>query len=229
MPRHRIIRFPDPEEADPEGSGLLGVGGWLDVQTLEAAYRVGVFPWPSEEGLLAWWSPEPRAIIEFSEFHIARRLARTYRQGRFELTINRDFSSVIHACAEAPYRPEGTWITSDMLTAYEAFHRTGFAHSVEAWQDGRLAGGLYGVGMGGLFAAESMFFRVPDAAKVALVYLVERLQACGFTLLDVQQLNPNTARFGAREIPRREFLDRLRAALPLDVQLSPLANPIHAD
>ncbi len=214
------LRFPHPDEADPEGSGLLGVGGWLDVDTLLAAYRQGVFPWPSSDGLLAWWSPEPRAIIEFDEFHVARRLARTYRQGRFQLSIDRDFPAVIRGCSTAPYRPEGTWITPEMLATYEAFHRAGYAHSVEAWHEGELAGGLYGVGLGGMFAAESMFFQVPDAAKVALVYLVERLQACGFTLFDVQQLNPNTARFGAKEIPRSEFLARVRAAIPLDVRLT---------
>jgi len=211
--KHQSIRFPDPEVADPEGEGLIGVGGWIDVQTLEAAYRAGIFPWPSQDGLLAWWSPEPRAIIELEEFHISRRLARTYRQGRFELSIDRDFDGVIEGCAQAPYRTEGTWITSEMLAGYQAFHRAGCAHSVEAWRDGRLAGGLYGVAIGGMFAAESMFFRVPDAAKVALVYLVERLRACGFTLFDVQQHNPNTARFGAREIPRKQYLQRLGEAL----------------
>lgn len=198
---------------------MLGIGGWLDVDTLLAAYRQGVFPWPSGDGLLAWWSPDPRAIIEFDDFHVSRRLARTYRQQRFELTIDRDFAGVIHGCSTAPYRPEGTWITSDMVTAYEAFHRAGYAHSIESWSDGELVGGLYGVALGGMFAAESMFFRVSDAAKVALVYLVERLQACGFTLFDVQQLNPNTARFGATEIPRREFLARVKSAIRLPVQL----------
>ncbi len=214
------IRFPDPEIADPEGEGLLGVGGWIDLDTLEAAYRAGIFPWPSQEGLLAWWSPDPRAIIELDEFHVARRLARTYRQGRFELSIDRDFNAVIEGCAMAPYRTEGTWITPEMLAGYQAFHQAGFAHSVEAWQDGKLAGGVYGVAIGGMFAAESMFFRAPDAAKVALVYLVERMRACGFTLFDVQQHNSNTARFGAKEIPRKQFLRRVREAVQLKVRLS---------
>ena len=198
---------------------MLGIGGWLDVDTLLAAYRQGVFPWPSSDGLLAWWSPEPRAIIEFDDFHVSRRLAKTYRQGRFELSIDRAFPEVIEGCAGAPYRGEGTWITPDMLAAYQEFHRAGYAHSIEAWRDGELAGGVYGVGLGGMFAAESMFFRVPDAAKVALVYLVERLQACGYTLFDVQQLNPNTERFGAKEISRREFLRRVKSAIELPVRL----------
>lgn len=220
MARKRsAIQFPDPEIADPEGSGLLGVGGWLDVDTLQAAYRAGVFPWPSQEGTLAWWSPDPRAVIELDEFHVSRRLAQRCRQRPFELTIDRDFSAVIEGCATAPYRVEGTWITTEMLAAYKSFHAAGFAHSVEAWQDGKLAGGLYGVSIGGMFAAESMFYRVPDAAKIALVYLVDRLRACGFTLFDVQQQNPNTARFGAHEIPRQQFLQRVREAIRLPVRL----------
>src|SRR5690606_27904830 len=127
MPSQRqTIRFPDPEQADPDGTGLLGIGGWLDASTLEAAYRAGVFPWPSSDGLLGWWSPEPRAVIEWDAFHVSRRLARTCRQGRFELTIDAAFGDVIRGCAEAPYRPEGTWITPEMIVAYDEFHQAGY-------------------------------------------------------------------------------------------------------
>ena len=203
--------FPSAETA--AAAGLIGVGGELTSEWILDAYRHGIFPWPFADGELAWWSPDPRAIIDLDRLHVPRRLARTCRGGRFDITCNRDFEGVIDGCATAGDRKHGTWITSAMRRAYVGLHREGHAHSVEAWSQGELAGGMYGLSLGGLFAAESMFYRVSDASKVALVYLVDHLRSRGYTLLDIQQLTPHTSRFGAVEIPRREYLRRLAAAL----------------
>ncbi len=212
MPRRLRFR---PEAADPHG--LVAVGGDLRPETLLDAYRHGVFPWYSDGLPVCWWSPDPRAILPLDGLHVSRRLARTVRSGRFAVTANRDFAGVIRGCA---VRDEGTWITQDMIAAYERLHELGHAHSVEAWQDGELAGGVYGVAIGGLFAAESMFHRSTDASKVALVALFARLRERGFTLLDTQMVTPHTARFGAIEIPRSEYLGRLHEALKRDVSFT---------
>lgn len=207
--------FPPAEAAAP--TGLVGVGGELTSEWILDAYRHGIFPWPFTDGELAWWSPDPRAIIELDRMHVPRRLARTCRSGRFEITCDRDFEGVIEGCATAGDRKHETWITPAMHRAYLRLHREGHAHSVEAWRQGELAGGTYGLAVGGLFAAESMFYRVSDASKVALLYLVDHLRARGYALLDIQQLTPHTSRFGAVEVPRREYLRRLGAALDLPV------------
>jgi leucyl/phenylalanyl-tRNA--protein transferase len=192
-------------------AGLVAVGGDLRPERLLRAYRRGVFPWYNDGDPVCWWSPDPRAIFELDGLHVSRRLRRTLRSPRFELSANRDFAGVIRGCADRP--GEGTWITADMIAAYETLHRLGHAHSVEAWRDGQLAGGIYGVVVGGLFAGESMFTRVRDASKVALAYLVDRLRQRGFTLFDIQFLTEHTARLGAVEIPRVEYVRRLRLAL----------------
>lgn len=214
-PAHDWLKRPrpwsPPEYASPEG--VVGVGGDLRVATLLRAYSGGVFPWFNEGDPVIWWSPDPRAILPLDAFHVPRRLAATVRQNRFRVTVNTRFAEVIRGCAET--RVEGTWLTAEMIAAYTALHRAGHAHSVEAWDGDELAGGVYGVAVGGLFAAESMFYRVPDASKVALVKLVERLNERGFRLLDVQIINDNSRRFGAVEIPRAEYLARLRAATAL--------------
>jgi leucyl/phenylalanyl-tRNA--protein transferase len=191
-------------------TGLVAVGGDLRPQRLLQAYRAGIFPWYDEGMPICWWSPDPRAIFELDGLRFSRRLTRTCRSGRFELSINHDFGGVIRGCAD---RKEGTWITSGMMRAYETLHRLGYAHSVEAWQDGQLAGGLYGVALGGLFAGESMFTRRRDASKVALAYVVERLRQRGFQLFDIQLRTEHTARLGAVEIPRHDYLERLKKAL----------------
>jgi len=205
--------FPPAEELDSEG--LVGFGGRLTPEWLLDAYQHGIFPWPTGDPdvPIPWWSPDPRAIIELDRFHVPRRLARTIRSGRFELSYDRDFAGVIRGCATAADRTGGTWLTPEMIEAYVRLFKLGHAHSVEVWQDGRLVGGTYGVAIAGLFAAESKFYRVRDASKVALVHLVEQLRARGYALLDIQQLTPHTARFGAIEIPRREYLTRLAKAL----------------
>jgi len=195
--------------------GLIAIGGDLRPERLLQAYRNGVFPWYDENEPICWWSPNPRAIFELNGLHVSRRLRRVLRSRRFTVTVNRDFAGVIRGCAEG--RAEGTWITPEMIRAYEQLHFLGHAHSIETWLDNELAGGLYGVALGGFFAGESMFARRPDASKVALVHLVERLRQQGFQLFDIQFLTEHTARLGAVEIPRSEYLARLRGALALCV------------
>jgi leucyl/phenylalanyl-tRNA--protein transferase len=208
MPRLRL----DPEAANDHG--LVAVGGDLEPETLLGAYRRGVFPWPVESLPVCWWSPDPRAVMPLESFHVSRRLSRMIRAGPFEVTIDRGFSAVIRGCAD---RAEGTWITRDMIAAYERLHLLGHAHSVEVWREGVLAGGVYGVAIGGFFSAESMFHRISDASKVALAALVTRLRTRGFTLLDVQMLTEHTAKCGALEVPRSEYLVSLNAAVELNV------------
>ncbi len=207
----------DPEQADD--TGLVAIGRDLSPTRLVEAYRRGIFPWYDEGLPICWWSPDPRGIFELDGLHISRRLDRTIRSARFSLTVNRDFAGVIRGCADRP--GDGTWITAEMIRAYESLHRLGFAHSVEVWKGGSLAGGLYGVALGGLFAGESMFSRQRDASKVALVFLMDRLRQRGFQLFDIQFLNGHTARLGAVEVPRREYLRRLRAALDSRVSFAP--------
>jgi leucyl/phenylalanyl-tRNA--protein transferase len=200
--------FLDPEDANADG--LVGIGGDLSSARLLTAYRRGIFPYYDDATPILWWSPDPRAIIELDSLHVSRRLARTIRSGRFRVSVNEAFGQVVRGCAD---RPEGTWITVEMIAAYERLHRLGHAHSVEAWHGDVLAGGVYGVSVGGLFAGESMFTRVRDGSKVALAHLVERLRERGYRLLDVQYRTEHTGRMGATEIPRAEYLARLREAL----------------
>ena len=208
--------FPPVEAADADG--LLALGGTLRPDWLLDAYQHGIFPWPlDEDAPMAWWSPDPRAIIELDALHVSRRLRRTLRSGRFQVTCDRDFGGVIRGCATAAGRIGQTWITPRMIRAYTRLFELGHVHSVEVWQEGRLCGGVYGVTVGGLFAAESKFYRLRDASKVALVYLVSHLRARGYSFLDIQQLTPHTARLGAIEIPRKTYLRRLAEALALPV------------
>jgi leucyl/phenylalanyl-tRNA--protein transferase len=186
-------------------------------ELLIAAYATGWFPMAVEEGEIRWYSPDPRGIIPLDAFHVPARLARVIRRGTFRIEVDTAFESVIRACASAPRRGEdeegGTWIDAEILESYTALHRAGFAHSVEAWQEDRLAGGLYGVALRGAFFGESMFHHVSDASKVVLAALVERLRARGFSLLDVQWVTPHLEQFGAIEIPRERYLELLDASL----------------
>ena len=209
----RSHRFPPADSAGPEG--LVLVGGELSPEWLLDAYGHGIFPWPVLSGWrqMQWWSPDPRAIFEIEVFHVSRRLARTCRGGQFEVTSDRDFAGVIRGCATAGDRRGATWLTRPMIAAYCRLHELGHAHSVEVWRGGELAGGTYGVTIGGLYAGESMFRHVRDASKVALVHLVRHLRERGYGLFDIQQLTPHTASLGATEIPRREYLARLAAAI----------------
>ena len=209
--------FPPAESADE--FGLVCIGGELSPEWLLDAYRHGLFPWPLIERISEpqWWSPDPRAIIEFKQFHISRRLSQTLRSGKFAVSSDRDFASVIRGCATAGSRQCATWLSEEMISAYVRLHELGHAHSVEAWHDGQLAGGTYGVSLGGVFAAESMFFRVRDASKVALAHLVQHLEARGYQLLDIQQLTPHTASLGATETSRNAYLARLANAISLAI------------
>lgn len=209
--------FPPPTATSREG--LVCVGGPLTTDWLLDAYRHGIFPWPMwENEPIAWWSPDPRAIIELDQFHVARRLLRTLKRGVFQVTADRDFAGVISGCATADGRHGNTWLTQAMIDAYCRLHELGYAHSVEVWQAGDLAGGTYGVAMGGFFAAESMFHQVRDASKVAVAHLVAHLRARGYALLDIQQWTPHAGRMGAVEISRLEYLRRLAVALALPVE-----------
>jgi leucyl/phenylalanyl-tRNA--protein transferase len=170
-----------------------------------------------EDDPIAWWSPDPRAVIELDAFYISRRLRRTLRSKRFEVSCNRDFDGIIRGCATGAGREGGTWLTPSMIAAYRQMRELGHAHSVEVWHEDELVGGTYGIANGGLFAAESMFYRLRDASKVALAHLVAHLLARGYQLLDIQQLTPHTASLGATEISRIEYLSRLAEAVQATV------------
>lgn len=204
--------FPPLEEASTDG--LLAVGGDLSPERLLLAYARGIFPWYCEGAPILWWSPDPRCILPLDGVHVPRRLRRRLRQGIFTMTSNRAFSEVLKNCARQP-RPgqEGTWLLPEMRTAYTRLHEMGFAHSVEAWRGGNLAGGIYGVALGRVFFAESMFHHESDASKAALVWCAERLRAGGFVLFDCQQETPHMKRFGAVMVSRRRFRRMLDKAL----------------
>ncbi len=213
---NKSLFFPPTSRALP--NGLLAIGGELEPVWLLDAYTHGIFPWPiternSERSQLAWWSPNPRGIFQWDRFHIPKRLQRTVRSDRFGITCNTDFEGVLRGCARPRKDEAETWITPEMIDAYLRLHELGWAHSVEAKRDGRLVGGVYGVAINGFFAAESMFYDEPDASKVALVRLLDHLFVRGFRLVDIQMITANTARFGATEIPRREYLRRLKESL----------------
>jgi leucyl/phenylalanyl-tRNA--protein transferase len=204
--------FPPPEKADR--SGLLAVGGDLTPERLLSAYARGIFPWYSAGQPILWHSPNPRFVLEPDKLHVGKSLRKTLKAGTYEVRYDTAFADVITACGQAP-RPgqDGTWITGEMRDAYVELHRLGFAHSVEAWADGELKGGLYGVSLGAAFFGESMFARAPDASKVAFSTAVERFKGWGFHFIDCQVETEHLARFGAEHWPRRRFLDALATAL----------------
>jgi leucyl/phenylalanyl-tRNA--protein transferase len=215
VPIYRLPRepvFPDPARAEPDG--LLAVGGDLSPERLLTAYAQGIFPWYSDPNPILWWSPDPRLVLEPAALHVPRSLRKAIRAGRFRVTADQAFARVIARCAgrERPGQ-DGTWITDEMREAYVELHGLGFAHSFEAWEEGELAGGLYGVSLGAAFFGESMFADRPDASKVAFVRSVEWLAARGVSLIDCQVRTEHLVRFGARELSRATFLRRLRAAL----------------
>lgn len=206
------VQFPPPRLATE--AGLLAIGGDLSQKRLLLAYQMGIFPWFSEGEPIMWWSPDPRLVLYPDELRISKSLRKAIRQEIFEVTIDSAFEQVIRACAETRRKhEEGTWIVDDMIEAYCGLHAGGFAHSVEAWHRGELAGGLYGVSRGGCFFGESMFARVDNASKVALVRLVEHLKALSFDLIDCQVTTAHLKQFGAREIPRSQFLGILHESV----------------
>lgn len=202
--------FPEVERALAEPNGLLAAGADLSLPTLLEAYSNGIFPWFGHDQPILWWSPDPRMVLFPDELKVSRSLARTARNTPFEVRADTAFDEVIEGCRQPRRGDSGTWITGDMAEAYGALHRAGFAHSVETWLDGKLVGGLYGVALGRAFFGESMFARVSDASKVALVALTRQLRQWGFGVIDCQMNTAHLASFGAREIPRAEFTRRLR-------------------
>ena len=205
----RALVFPPPEHAV---EGLVAVGGDLSAERLLLAYRSGIFPWYDDGLPILWHSPDPRCVLRVDRIHVGRTLRRTITKGTYSVRYDTAFQRVIRACQKTPRRgQDGTWITDDMEEAYMELHRLGYAHSVEAWEGSELAGGLYGVSLGRMFFGESMFAWRPDASKVTLVALAERLKAWGFRVIDAQVPTPHTLAMGAEEWPRSKFLKLLRA------------------
>jgi leucyl/phenylalanyl-tRNA--protein transferase len=202
--------FPEVERALAEPNGLLAAGADLSLPRLLEAYRNGIFPWFGRDQPILWWSPDPRMVLFPAELKVSRSLARTLRNAHFEVRADTAFDAVIEGCRQPRRGESGTWITEEMTEAYGTMHRAGFAHSVETWLDDKLVGGLYGVALGRAFFGESMFARVSDASKVALVALARQLQHWGFGVIDCQMNTAHLASLGAREIPRAEFTRRLR-------------------
>jgi leucyl/phenylalanyl-tRNA--protein transferase len=202
-------RFPPLERALREPNGLLAAGGDLSVARLVQAYENGIFPWYSEGQPVLWWSPDPRMVLVPRELRIPRSLKKRLARRDYEVRADTAFEEVIRACAAPRPGREGTWITEEMISAYVRLHAAGHAHSVETWIGGKLAGGLYGVALGRMYYGESMFAEVPDASKIALAHLVRQLERWEYGLIDCQMATAHLARFGAREIPRAEFMRRL--------------------
>jgi len=204
-----MLNFPSVELADDDG--VLCIGGDLSSATLRAAYHQGIFPWPiNEEFPVVWFAPPMRGVLFFDEFHISKSVTKMLRREKYECRVDAAFEQVISHCAN---RCEGTWITPDIIDAYINLHREGIAHSVETYLDGELVGGLYGVSWGKYFCGESMFYLRSGASKAALVYLVEYLKTRGVKWIDIQNISPLFELFGAREIPRAEFMELLKSAI----------------
>lgn len=202
--------FPPVTRALDEPNGLLAAGGDLSPWRLVDAYRHGIFPWYSGGQPILWWSPDPRMVLFTDELRVSRSLRRRVSADAFEIRFDSAFAQVIAACAATPRAGQGgTWITAEMIDAYVSMHRLGYAHSVEAWREGRLVGGLYGLAIGRVFFGESMFAHATDASKVALVHLVMRLQRLGVPMIDCQQETGHLASLGARPIPRERFAAKL--------------------
>lgn len=215
MPIFRLdneLVFPDPSYAEEEG--ILAIGGDLSVDRLILAYANGIFPWPRKNAPLLWWSPDPRLVLFPLDYKPSKSLRQLIRSGKYEVSFDKDFPSVIKACATIPRsEQEGTWITRDMLKAYLRLHREGFAHSVETWFEGKLVGGLYGVSLGKVFFGESMFYEIRDASKFAFYHLVQILKSWDFELIDAQQDTPHMRSLGATLISRSEFMEILEKAV----------------
>lgn len=215
MPVFRLTKalvFPPCHYAEPDG--LLAIGGDLSPDRLLLAYRLGIFPWYSEQTPILWWSPNPRLVLFPHELRVAKSLQRVIRKNTYTVTLNKAFREVITLCAELrKNQGEGTWIVPEMIDAYYLLHRLGYAHSVESWYQGELVGGLYGVALGRVFFGESMFAKRTDASKVAFVHLVGLLRQWHYQLIDCQVSTNHLKSFGARDIPRKHFLALLAAAL----------------
>lgn len=212
LPQQPVFPPVDTALTQEDGAnGLLAAGGDLSPTRLLAAYRQGIFPWYSPGDPILWWSPDPRMVLIPEELKISKSLARTLRNGNYEVTLDTAFADVIQACSETPRRGQrGTWIVPEMQEAYLHLHQLGYAHSVETWVDGKLVGGLYGLALGGAFFGESMFSHATDASKIALAHLCKYLQQRDVRLIDCQMETSHLASLGARPIPRKVFVDQLR-------------------
>jgi len=201
--------LPDPSQALNEPNGLLAAGGSLEPEWLLTSYRRGIFPWFETGQPILWWSPDPRIVLRPDEFHVSRSLKKCLRRGRYRVTADRDFAAVIRACAEPRRYTDATWITPLMIDAYIRLHDLGWAHSFEAWHGDSLAGGLYGIVIGGVFFGESMFARQSDASKVAFWHAIRFLQSVAIEIIDCQLPSAHMTRLGAQSMPRTEFLSML--------------------
>lgn len=221
-----ISAFPPVEDADEDG--LLAIGGDLEVESLLLAYKSGIFPWPFNPKLLAWFSPPIRAVLNFNALKINRSLKRSIKENNFAVRINTAFEEVIHHCRSVKRaKQRGTWITKDIEEAYIELHKKGFAHSFECFSEGKLVGGIYGVSIGQFFAGESMFHLSPDASKIALHGLAQHLKQQGGTWMDCQVMNPFLLTLGAQEIPRNRFMRELSAALAAQPAFTFIKGPLH--
>ena len=222
LPEQHI--FPPAFEAEP--NGLLAVGGDLHPERLYKGYQEGIFPWYSDRQPILWFAPDPRYVLFPAELHIPKSLKKIIKREVFEIRINTDFFTVVERCSDFS-RPKqfGTWITGDMKIAYQQLHTIGKSHSFEAFQDGVLVGGLYGVSVGGIFAGESMFAQVSDASKVAFIWAVKQLQQWGVELIDCQVYTEHLERFGARDISRSEYMQRLKILQMKTVDIGSTFDP----
>lgn len=214
---NKRLAFPPLKNALIEPNGLLAYGGDLSVKRLVSAYQHGAFPWYSDNDPIMWWSPDPRAIINTSSIKINRTLRKVLKQKHYTISINKAFNDVIDLCADAPFRKEGTWIVTDMTNAYKQLHSQGYAHSIEVWQNNELVGGLYGVAVNGYFSGESMFYKVSNASKIALVSLAQHLKSINIHMIDCQMLNPFLADMGCYEVSRDEFIKQQQKHLDIAV------------
>lgn len=214
-PSDKRVQFPDVSLALKEPNGLLAVGGSLTPRRLLTAYMQGIFPWYSQGQPILWWSPDPRAVLFPANIKVSRSMRKEIRAGRFQISVDQAFRDVIQACAQPRANSQGTWITSEIIEAYCHLHGIGLAHSVEAWYDGQLAGGLYGVALGKVYFGESMFSRVTNASKVAFIYLVHQLAAWNFEVIDCQIQSDHLRSLGSEDIRRTEFIGILQRSCHL--------------
>ncbi|MBV1914847.1 MAG: leucyl/phenylalanyl-tRNA--protein transferase [Pseudomonadales bacterium] len=204
-----VQKFPPVTTALDEPNGLLAAGGDLSPERIQSAYQQGIFPWFEQDQPILWWSPNPRSVIYTDQFKPSRSLLKTIRKNRYQITFDRAFDEVINACAEPRAGQADTWITADMISAYNQLHKLGIAHSIESWSDDQLVGGLYGLSIGQVFFGESMFSRSTDASKVAFATMVNWLKSWGYSLIDCQVSNPHLSSLGAVELPREQFIKEL--------------------